>query len=278
MPACNSYSQWSFVLCLLMFVGCRNEAAMDQQSQRLSIAAAANLQPILPELVQRFKSEQGVEDISVQFGSSGVLTQQIIYGADFDVFLSADAKFVEQLVEKLPLSKDAAFDYATGQLAIYMPQGKLSAERITFEAIPWTQFSVVAIANPEVAPYGRAAQEALGRSLGQEAELKLVFAADATAVLQLIQSGAADAGLTAASLKSLAEGMSVIDVPSSYHQPLRQSGAILKDNRELAAQFVQYLTAESSQSICRQKVMAPSFQSKLDRLLTERSDMWIGSP
>jgi len=222
------------------------------------VAAASDVQFALDEVIERFERDTGISP-RVTYGSSGNLARQIEQGAPFELYLSADESYVERLAERL-LTRDRGTLYAVGRLALYVPQGSplqpdpqlkhLAARLARGES------GRVAIANPEHAPYGRAAEQAL-RSLGlwDAVRPKLLYGENVAQAAQFASSGNADGGIIAHSL-ALApalrdRGRSVL-LPEALHAPLRQRMVLLKRASPAAERLYGYLQSPASRAILRE--------------------------
>src|ERR1022692_1138381 len=140
---------------LLVFSGC-SKAQEPQSKGELVVAAASDLVGALPELAHDFEAHSGVKVVP-SFGPSGALAQQIANGAPFDLFLSADRKFLERLVESKQVDRSSRRVYAIGKLVLYAPAVRLGS----LSDLRLKEVHRISIANPETAPYGRAAKQAL---------------------------------------------------------------------------------------------------------------------
>ena len=216
------------------------------------IAAAANLQFAMGEIVQSFEEKTG-QVCDLVIGASGQLTTQLMEGAPYDVFLSADVKYPKTLYEA-GLTIQAPSTYAYGQLVMW-----------SLESIPGSirqldpyQIRHIAIANPLNAPYGAAAVEALKYFDVYEAlEEKLVFGENISQTNHFILSRAATLGFTAKSVvlspRMKTEG-TWIDVDSAGYRPIAQGAVVMKNSKklDLAEQFFQFLFSEQAQEIFHQ--------------------------
>lgn len=194
------------------------------------VAAAADLQFVLPEIAQAFEKAHAGSKVNVTIGSSGNLYAQIQNGAKFDLFLSADEKLPQKLADDGVA--EPPFLYAFGQLVLWFPRSASphfsSLEDLTEEAV-----KKIAIANPEHAPYGVAAVEALKNArVYDRVSPKLVLGENVGQAAQFLESRAADAGLIsrslAASPRMTGKG-AIWEVPASLYSPLRQAGVVLKE-------------------------------------------------
>lgn len=227
------------------------------------LAAASDLKFALAHLVDQFQVETG-QRVSVSLGSSGNLARQIQQGLPVDLFMSADESFVYQLADAgltRDLSGAAGPDrgalYALGRIALYVPQGSpitLDAGLAGLKA-QWHRVNKFAIANPEHAPYGRAAREALeSLALWDMVKPKLVLGENIAQATQFVATGAAQAGITALSL-ALApavarQGRHVV-LPDRLHQPLRQRMVLLKSAPAAAVALYDYLQGAAAREVFR---------------------------
>jgi hypothetical protein len=134
------------------------------ERRAVSVAAAANMKPAFEEIAKLFQARNPGVEVRSTFGASGTFFAQIANGAPFDLFLSADAEYPAKLVEE-GLADGAAFPYAYGKLVVWVPGGsKLDLEGRGLAALTDPSVRKIAIANPHVAPYGRAAQSAMEKA------------------------------------------------------------------------------------------------------------------
>jgi len=219
-----------------------------QAAETLTIAAAANVRPALEEIRQAFERESGVS-LTVSYGASGTLERQIEQGAPFDVFLSADSGFVDRLDQKGFLVARSRAAYAVGTLVIVTARGRPAVSSI--DDLKHRSFSRIAVANPETAPYGRAAMQALTASgLGSALKPNFVFAESVRDALRYVETGDADAGFVAES-EARDSGLATLAVPRTLYSPIRQEGAVVAGSlhREGAAAFLSFLRSARSRGI-----------------------------
>jgi molybdate transport system substrate-binding protein len=167
----------------------------------VTVAVAANLKPAFEELAARFRAANPGVDVRATYGASGTLFAQIANGAPFDLFLSADAEFPARVVEQ-GLADGPAFTYAFGRLVVWVPRDStLDLEGKGLAALADRAAGKIALANPEVAPYGRAARAALERA-GLWAALRdrIVLGQNVAQAAQFAQSGNAQAAFLPLSL------------------------------------------------------------------------------
>lgn len=219
------------------------------------VAAAADLQFALPDIAAQFTRETG-QELRLVFGSSGNFRRQIEDGAPFELFLSADQSYVDALVRE-GRSVDAGVVYAVGRLALIVPRGSPVAVdpqlRGVARALADGTLHKFAIANPEHAPYGRAARQALIRAgLWQAIEPKLVLGENISQTAQFAVSGAAQGGIVAYSLlrsKALAGRGEYALLPASMYDPLMQRMVLLNNAGATARAFYRYLQGPEARTI-----------------------------
>jgi molybdate transport system substrate-binding protein len=221
------------------------------------VAAAADLQFALTEIAQAFTKETKRE-VKLAFGSSGNFSRQIQQGAPFQIFLSADEQFALDLAAK-GLTEDDGALYAIGRIVIIAPHGSpLKADNELADlkaALADGRLKRFAIANPEHAPYGRRAAEAL-RHIGAWEEIKgrLVFGENVAQAVQFATSGATQGGIIAYSL-ALSPNVSKLGtyalIPEEWHQPLHQRMVLLKAAGETARSFYAFMRGASARAIMR---------------------------
>lgn len=218
----------------------------------LSIAAAADLQFALEDVARGFRAAHPGLEVKIAYGSSGNFFAQIQNQAPFDLFLSADAGYPRKLVEQGTGVRDPVFIYAAGRLAVWVPARSSLDPKTALESPALRR---LAIANPEHAPYGRAAVAAL-RSLGvyDRVRPKLAFGENIAQTLEFAQSGAADAGVVALSL-ALAPAVRgqgrYWEIPPEAYPRLEQGGVILKDSPDARA-FRDWMTATTGARVLEQ--------------------------
>lgn len=235
-----------------LVLGCGSPSATQDAAEPLRIAAASDLQVVMPTLLARFKAETGVEAVAT-FGASGHLAQQIRQGAPFDVFLAANRKFVTDLAEANAIRPDSVRDYALGSLSLVVREDVTEAVE-TLEDLGSPAVKKVAIANPSIAPYGAAAKQALEKAgLWDALEPKRVQAETVRQALQFVQTGNAEAGLVGTAIANV-KGVRVIPVDGTLHDPLRQSlGVTAQSERpDDANAFVRFLLDGQGRGLLRQ--------------------------
>ena len=219
-----------------------SDGGQQSESSEIIVSAASDLGPVLDEMAPLFEKETGVA-LSTNLGSTGQLMEQIAAGAKVDVFLAASSSAIDQLDEKGLLVPDSKRLYARGQLVMWTaPDSKVTVSRL--EDLAGAGVTRVSIANPEHAPYGKAAKEALeSTGLWDQLQPKLVPGENVRQAFQYAQSGNVDVGLVAFSL-TVGQGGTYTVVPEELHQPINQTLALIKagQNQSAARRFVDFLT------------------------------------
>lgn len=216
-------------------------------SAQLSVAAASDLQAVLPEIGTRFQ-RASQQTLRVTYGSSGQFVSQIQNGAPFDLFLSADESFVRRLVESGHADAASVAPYALGRLALWARTDRSLDLTQGLALLASPSVRRIAIANPEHAPYGRAAVDALRHAgLYERVRSRLVLGENVSQAAQFAQTGNADVGIIALSL-TLAPAMrttgTAVELPQGTFAPITQTGAVLTASRrrDVARRFLQFLS------------------------------------
>lgn len=221
------------------------------------VAAASDLQFALAEIAAAFESETG-EAVRLTLGSSGNFARQIRQGAPFELYLSADENFVLDLARD-GFTRDEGALYAIGRIVLMVPRGSPLQPDGSLEdlaaALVDGRVARFAIANPEHAPYGRAAQEALRhRGLWEALAPRLVLGENVSQAAQFATSGNAQGGIVAYSLALAppvaARGDHAL-IPEDWHSPLRQRMALLAGAGPVAERFYAYLQAPAARAVLR---------------------------
>lgn len=215
-------------------------AAPASATRVVRVAAAADLRYAMDELVAAWNAGHPAQAAAVTYGSSGTFFSQISEGAPFDVFFSADAEYPRRLEQAGRADAGATKLYAVGRLVTWAPDGSpIDVAARGLEALTDDRVTHVAIANPEHAPYGRAAVAALeAAGVYAAVEPKLVLGENVSQAAQFVESGNADAGVIALSL-ALAPAMSgkgrYAIVPIDSYPRLDQAAVVLRDAQDVAA-------------------------------------------
>ncbi len=226
------------------------------KTRTLTVAAAADLKFALDEAIRQFKSESAGIDVQAIYGSSGNFYTQITNNAPFDVFMSADMEYPRKL-EKDGLAIDGSeFEYAVGRLVIWARNDSpLDVERLGMQALLDPSIRKISIANPEHAPYGRAAVSAMQTSrVYDPVKDKFVLGENVTQALEFIDTGTAQVGIVAMSLASAPPVKSrgkYFEIPLNSYPRMNQAGVILKRvrDRDAAGQFRSFVLSPACQAI-----------------------------
>jgi molybdate transport system substrate-binding protein len=219
---------------------------------KITIAAAADLKYCFDEILATFRKAHADAEVDIVYGSSGNLRTQIEQGAPFDLYFSADIAFPRELA-KAGLAASDVEPYATGRLVLW--SGTLDASSLRIADLTRTDIGRIAIANPQHAPYGKRAEEALRASgIWDRVQGKLVYGENIAQAAQFAQSGNAQVGIIALSLvlgPELSGKGSYSLVPDSLHQPLEQGFVITRyaDGNPLAKEFAAYMRSPATRMV-----------------------------
>jgi molybdate transport system substrate-binding protein len=234
-------------------------------AQDLRVAAAADLSSVMPTLIASFEKQTGGH-VSVSLGSSGNFFAQLQNGAPFDVFLSADKSYPEKLQQAGLTELGSLVEYARGKLVLWTPHDSLlrfSSEKnrsLTSDLNALTTASVhrIAIANPEHAPYGRAAVAVLQHyGIYDKVKAKLILGENISQTAQFAQSGNADAAFIAYSIARTPpmekQGQFLL-LPQESYPPLEQAAVVMKSskNKIQARRFLEFLQSAQTQAMLRE--------------------------
>jgi molybdate transport system substrate-binding protein len=247
---------WLLGQVALCAIGCQRERTGDGSEtgtslQPLRIAAASDLQRVLPRLAQRF-SERTQTTTTLTFDASGRLAEQIKAGAPFDVFLAANVKFVRDLADAGLVAPVSVQPFARGSLVLCLHRSVPELVR-ALEDLNKSEIKKLAIANPDYAPYGAAAQQALERAgLWQSLEPKIVRAESVRQALIYAQNGDAEAALVSRALADV-PGVRILEVDPARYDPLIQALGIVAatSQRAKAEAFTEFVLGEEGQEILR---------------------------
>ncbi len=222
------------MLCVVQAFVCLGSAAAQTP---LHVAAAADLEPVLPPILEQFRQATGI-GAEATYQASAVLTSQIQNGAPFDLFLSADTGFPQRLIDAGMADGSAPTIYARGTLVLWTSNAS-HLPPPSLDLLRSPALKHLAIANPESAPYGRAAVAALTRlNLYEALRPRLATAQNISQAAQFVDSGNADAGLislTSALTPRLAGGGTYFLVPRDLYPPIEQGAVVLKRSQQQAA-------------------------------------------
>lgn len=221
-------------------------------SEELNVAAAADLQFAFTKIAERFEQETG-HKVTLVFGSTGQLAQQIENGAPYDLFAAANIQYIEDLATKNLVLPDSVALYARGHIVLAVNRRSgVTATALT--DLLSSNIRHIAIANPDHAPYGLAARQALeSAGLWTQLQDKLVFGENVRQTLQFVQTGDAEAGIVALSVANVPEiTWTLID--DALHQPLDQALAVVASSPrpEIARKFAAFISGEQGRLVMRQ--------------------------
>jgi molybdate transport system substrate-binding protein len=234
----------------------RAEAASSEKIASVSVAAAANLKFAFDQLEKAFEAKHPQIDLKVTFGSSGNFFAQLSQQAPFDIFFSANTDYPEELVKRGLAEQSSYFRYADGKIVLWVrDDSPLDLEQLEIRAVLAPSVKKIAIANPRLAPYGVAAEEALkSLSVYDAAQKRFVTGENITQTGQFVESGAAEIGVLAYSL-ALAPRMQqegrFWEIPTTSYQPIQQAAVIPAHsrNREAATKFKDFILSPEGQQI-----------------------------
>ncbi len=226
------------------------------QSNQVAIAAAADLKFALDELLVEFAKEHPEIKVTATYGSSGNFFAQLSNKAPFDLYLSADIDYPKKLIEQGLAIRESEFRYALGHIVVWVPKDSpLNVEQEGMQALIDPSIKRIAIANPQHAPYGRAALAALkSQKMHEQVEDKLVLAENIAQTAQFIETGAADIGIISLSLAmapTLKEKGRYRQIPVTAHPPIEQAGVILSwvKDRKAADAVREYMTSKAGRDM-----------------------------
>jgi molybdate transport system substrate-binding protein len=227
------------VLVGMLAAGCAGGGG-SPSARVVRVAAAADLKFAFDDLTTAFRAKRPDIAVSVAYGSSGNFFTQMSNDAPFDLFLSADMDYPRKLVQQGRAVKDSEFQYAVGRVVVWAPAASpLDLEKLGIRACAEPEVKKVAIANPQHAPYGRAAEAALKHAgLYDQVKDRLVLGENVAQAAQFVESGAADVGIVALSLAMappLRDRGRYWEVPADGYPRLDQGGVILTGAKDMAA-------------------------------------------
>jgi len=246
-----------------MFIGIMLSLSACQQAESgdapLRIAVAANIRPVAEEWARGFEAKEG-KKVEIVSGASGTLYAQILHDAPFQLFFSADESYPTELFKAGKAEKPVK--YALGRLALWLSEEAygtgVKGPAPDLLSLPIERIHHFAIPNPESAPYGKAAKEVLQQNgLWPELSNKIVFGESVGKTAALMQTGAADAGITAWSLFQTSgwrNGGRVSPLPGSLHSGLVQAYVVIKSEHphpDIPA-FLAYIESPAAQNVLMQ--------------------------
>ena len=235
----------------LLLAACAAFGCQQKPAPPLQVAAAADLAHAFAELTPAFTAQHPV-DLKLTSGASGLLAKQLEQGAPFDLFLAANQSYVDQVVKAGACDGSSVQAYARGRLVIWV-KGE-GGGALTLTSLADERFAHIAIANPEHAPYGKAAREALTKAgVWDRVEPRLVYGENVQQTQQLAQSGNADVAIVGLSLALGAPSGSWATVDEALYAPLDQALVVCKhgSNSAAARELAAFLKAPAGRGILK---------------------------
>lgn len=233
-----------------------------QAQQTLRIAAAADLQPVLPPILAQFEVQTGVH-AEASYQASATLATQIVNGAPFDLFMAADLSFPQRVIAAGLSEEPSPIPYARGTLVLWT-RNNTPFQKLSMDSLRDPALKSLAIANPAHAPYGRAAQAALEHlGLYDMLKPKLVVAENIAQTAQYVDSGNAELGLislTSALTPRLRANGHYVAVPADVYPPILQGAVIVKHasgSTQTAHRFLDFLASAPIQHQLEAAGLAP---------------------
>ncbi len=240
------------LLAAWIFIGLSAAAAQESSVRELTVAAAADLSAVLEQIGDNYQKKTGVK-VKLSFGASGALTHQIQNGAPFDLFFSADMDYPRQLIADRDADEASLYQYAVGKLVLWVPaDSPLDVEHRGMNVLLDPSVKKIAIANPQHAPYGRAAVAALKHAgTYDQVTSRLVLGENISQAAQFVESGNAQVGFVAlahAVAPSMRGKGKYWEVPADYYPPLAQGVVVLShsQHKKEAEEFLSYIKTKDA--------------------------------
>ncbi len=255
----NTYSNlFSFAVASFLLVGACAAWAQEKTSiHEITVAAAADLSAALQEVAGNFEHKTGVK-VKLSFGASGALTQQIQNGAPFDLFFSADMDYPRQLVSAGEADGATLYQYAVGKLVLWVPaDSPLDVEHKGMDVLLDPAVKKIAMANPQHAPYGRAAVATLKHyGLYERISDRLVLGENVSQAAQFAESGNAQVGFVAlahAAAPAMKGKGKYWEVPADAYPALAQGVVVVSrsQHKKEAAEFEGYMKTKEGADVLR---------------------------
>ena len=241
----------ALLLALACVTACKDKTPTTPSHGELTVAAASDLTPVFEELGREFESATKTKVVFV-FGSTGMLTRQIENGAPYDLFAAANVSYIDQLEQKGLIIPDSKVVYARGRITLWTAnESPVRFQGIADLARP--EIQRVAIANPDHAPYGLAAKQALqSAGVWDRVQPKLVYGDNVRQTLQYAQTGNVEVAIVSLTLSINSNGRWSL-IPENLHQPIDQGLAIMKSTRNepAARAFITFLSSPQGKAIMK---------------------------
>jgi molybdate transport system substrate-binding protein len=228
-------------------------AVSGMRAQEVRVAAAADLKFAMQDVAAQYEKRSGAK-VDVTYGSSGNFFSQMQNGAPFDLFFSADIDYPRKLDAAGLAEPGTLYPYAIGRIAIWVPaDAKVDVTHLGWKTLLDPSVQKVSIANPEHAPYGRAAVAALQKAgIYEQIKAKLVYGENISQAAQFVQSGNAQAGIVALSI-AISPGMKDgkrWEIPADMHPPIEQAAIILKSakDKDAARAFLEFVKSDTGRA------------------------------
>jgi molybdate transport system substrate-binding protein len=225
----------------------------EDHGKQLRVAAAADLKAAFGEVAGAFEKKTG-SSVKASFGSTGLLAKQIQEGGPFDVFAAANVSYVDDVVKAAACDGSTKSLYARGRIVIWTSNKSTVVPPTSVADLKDPRFSKVAIANPDHAPYGKAAEQALEHAGVLDAvKPKLVLGENVQQTLQFAQTGNVDAAIVALSLAIVAENGAYVPVDESLHTPIDQALVVCKNGGSVLAgrEFAEFVSSADGRAIMK---------------------------
>jgi molybdate transport system substrate-binding protein len=223
-------------------------------AQEITVAAAADLQFAMPDIAAHFQQETG-KSVKLIYGSSGNFAQQLQNGAPFDMFFSANLDYAKQLQAAGLTEPDTFYQYATGKIVLWVPNDSKLDLSVGLRVLLDPSIKKIAIANPEHAPYGKAAVAAMQKNnLYDQVKDRLVLGENISQAASFVASESADVGIVALSL-ALSPNMKdkgrYVEVPASDYPAIQQACVIMSSskNKDTARQFLKFIQSPPTKAL-----------------------------
>jgi molybdate transport system substrate-binding protein len=246
-------SRLSSIVLFLLACGCSRPAPPHGPAPIL-VAAASNLSVSFAEVARAFTAKTGIP-VTFSFAATGDLAEQIVNGAPYDLFAAADVRHAEELRNRGLLIPETCARYARGRLVLWKPRGDPLREVQDI-----ARMSRIAIANPQIAPYGQAAVESLGAlGIWREVEPKVVYGNNVSQTQQYAATGNVDAAFLPLALLTNAQGH-YLEVDERLHRPIDQALGVVKAsrNQDSARRFAAFILGPEGQAILKRYGYGPA--------------------
>ena len=241
----------SLALILLFIVSVFTPGAARAAEKKITVAAASDLTFALKEIAAGYEKATGTK-VVLSFGSTGMFAKQIREGAPFDIFFAADVRYIEGLNKDGLMLSDTVAPYAQGRIVLAVNKAS-GIKAAGLQDLLKPEITHIAIANPDHAPYGKAAMEALkAKGLWEGLKSKLVYGENIRSTLQYIQTGNAQAGIIALSVADVSE-ITYTPIDPALHNPINQAAGVVKATRDAdtARDFLKYVNGKDGRLIMK---------------------------